>query len=73
MRSWYYAKVELFQISPFLGGVCGGAYLMKERYQVFAPKYWMGYKSHKEFPKGSYTDKFKFIGVFVLSYKEASK
>jgi len=41
-----------------------GAYLMKERYQVFAPKYWMGYKSHKEFPKGIYTDKFRFIDVF---------
>ena len=41
-----------------------GAYLMKERYQVFAPKYWMGYKSHKEYPKGIYTDKFRFIDVF---------
>ena len=41
-----------------------GAYLMKERHQVFAPKYWMGYKSHKEFPKGIYTDKFRFIDVF---------
>ncbi len=40
-----------------------GAYLMKERYQVFAPKYWMGYKSHKEFPKGIYTEKFSFIDV----------
>ena len=41
-----------------------GAYLMKERYQVFAPKYWMGYKSHKENPKGIHTDKFRFIDVF---------
>lgn len=67
MQKWNYFKLVLFLV------VCVGAYLMKERYQVFAPKYWMGYKSHKEFPKGSYTDKFKFIGVFVLSYKEASK
>jgi len=41
-----------------------GAYLMKERYQVFAPKYWLGYKSHKEYPKGIHTDKFRFIDVF---------
>ena len=41
-----------------------GAYLMKERYQVFAPKYWMGYKSHKEYPKGIHTEKFSFIDVF---------
>jgi len=41
-----------------------GACLMKERYQVFAPKYWMGYKSHKEYPKGIHTDKFRFIDVF---------
>ena len=40
-----------------------GAYLMKERYQVFAPKYWMGYKSRKEYPKGMHTKKFSFIDV----------
>jgi len=53
-----------------------GAYLMKERYQVFAPKYWMGYKSHKEYPKGIHTEKFSFIDVFdpkVLFYNEVSK
>ncbi|GAF71019.1 unnamed protein product [marine sediment metagenome] len=40
-----------------------GAYLMKERYKVFAPKYWIGYKSHKECPKGIHTEKFSFIDV----------
>jgi len=53
-----------------------GAYLMKERYKVFAPKYWMGYKSHKEYPKGIHTEKFSFIDVFdtkVLFYKEEFK
>jgi len=40
-----------------------GAYLMKERYKVFAPKYWMGYKSRKECAKNLHTEKFDFIDV----------
>ena len=36
----------------------------------------MGYKSHKEYPKGIHTEKFSFIDVFdpkVLFYDEVSK
>lgn len=40
-----------------------GAYLMNTRNIVFAPKYWMGFKSKVEFPKGIETKEYRFVSI----------